>query len=62
MEQRIEYSTEQLKELARKDLMSKGYFVKWMFPHTRGISIGVRHLTNLNGDDEVINFNTEVIK
>ena len=55
-EVKLEYSTDELKELVRKDLQSKGYMVKWMFPHTRGISVGVRHLTNLNGDDEVINY------
>lgn len=55
MEQEIRYSIDELKELTRKDLQSKGYLVKWIFAHTNGMTVGVRHLTNLNGDDEVFN-------
>lgn len=51
---RINYTIDEMKDLARKDLQSKGYLVKWVFPHTKGIMVGVRHVTNLKGEDEVI--------
>lgn len=62
MEKRVEYSIYELKQLVRKDVQSKGYLVKWIFAHTKGMTVGARHLTNLNGDDEIIHYSEEEYK